>query len=218
MISKKFAKFIKLIKRFRYLQVWLNLIDIWRWLSSLKVRAFSKVEILMFFDERALSISLLIFWVMIDWHHLLIPWHHSPDTLTPLSGYIDITLRIHWHPLARSGKKVARSSAILHARCTRSAQITWFEEKLRSLLSWSSAFETCKDDSKRATFDVIIKPEIRAFLKLFQKFKVLMFLDERALKKICQLIRWFLIKWESEAWSRIWDYNLSSLNIRVWNN
>jgi hypothetical protein len=105
------------------------------------------------------------------------------DILTLLFKYVDITLRIHWHSLVRSGKKVARSSAILHARCTRSAQITWFQKKLRSLLSWSSAFEICKNDSKRATFDVIIKSEIRTFLKLFQKFKVLMFLDERALKK-----------------------------------
>jgi hypothetical protein len=59
-----------------------------------------------------------------------------------------------------------------------------FKKKLRSLLSWSSAFESCKNDSKRATFDVIIRFESQSFLKLFQKFKILMFLDERALKKI----------------------------------
>ncbi len=110
--------------------------------------------------------------VMINWHHSLIRWHHFSNTLTSLFEYIDIILRIHWHPLVRSEKKVARSSAILHARCTRSAQITWVQTKLRSLLSWSSSFEICKNDSKRATFDVIIKSEIRAFLKLFQKFKV----------------------------------------------
>jgi hypothetical protein len=64
MISKKVAKFIKLIKRFRILQVWLKSSDIWRWLSGLKselFEAFSKVEVLMFFDKRALSISFLMF-------------------------------------------------------------------------------------------------------------------------------------------------------------
>jgi hypothetical protein len=60
----KLAKFIKLIKRFRFLQVWLKLSDIWRCLSSLKwelFEAFSKVEILMFFDKRALNASLFMF-------------------------------------------------------------------------------------------------------------------------------------------------------------
>jgi hypothetical protein len=36
MISKKVAKFIKLIKRFWYLQEWLKSSDIWRWLLDLK--------------------------------------------------------------------------------------------------------------------------------------------------------------------------------------
>jgi hypothetical protein len=109
------------------------------------------------------------------------------DTMTSFFEYIDIILRIHWHSLVRWEKKVARSFAILNARCTRSAQITWFQKKLRSLLIWSSAFEFCKNDSKRATFDVIIRFESQSFLKLFQKFKILMFLDERTLKKISRL-------------------------------
>jgi hypothetical protein len=125
--------------------------------------------------------------VMINWHHSLIRWHHFSNTLTSLFEYIDIILRIHWHPLVRSEKKVARSSAILHARCTRSAQITWVQTKLRSLLSWSSSFEICKNDSKRATFDVIIKSEIRAFLKLFQKFKVFDVSRRANAKKISKL-------------------------------
>jgi hypothetical protein len=57
----KVAEFIKLIKRFRFLQVWLKSSDIWRWLSDLKwelFEAFSKVEILMFFDKRTLNASL----------------------------------------------------------------------------------------------------------------------------------------------------------------
>jgi hypothetical protein len=44
-------------------------------------------------DEKALKMFILydafIFRVMIDWHHPLIHWHHSPDTLTSSSGYID---------------------------------------------------------------------------------------------------------------------------------
>ncbi len=104
----------------------------------LDVCELSKVrrEMLAFEKKSDLLILLIyIFRVMINWHHSLIRWHHSSNTLTSLFEYIDITLRIHWHPLVRSGKKVARSSAILHARCTRSAQITWFQKKLRSLLS-----------------------------------------------------------------------------------
>jgi hypothetical protein len=61
--SKNFAELTKLIKRTRYLQVWPETSDIWRWLSDLKwelFEAFSEVEILMFFDKRTLSISLLI--------------------------------------------------------------------------------------------------------------------------------------------------------------
>jgi hypothetical protein len=57
-ITYKVAKFIKLIKRFRFLQVWLKLSDIWRCLSDLKwelFEAFSKIEILMFFDKRTLK-------------------------------------------------------------------------------------------------------------------------------------------------------------------
>ncbi len=52
------AKFIKLIKRFRFLQIWLKPNDIWRWLSDLKwelFEAFSKIENLMFFDKQALK-------------------------------------------------------------------------------------------------------------------------------------------------------------------
>jgi hypothetical protein len=54
----KATKFIKLIKRFRFLQVWLKSSDIWRCLSELKwelFEAFSKVEILMFFDKWTLK-------------------------------------------------------------------------------------------------------------------------------------------------------------------
>jgi hypothetical protein len=58
--QKKLAEFIKLIKRFWYLQVCLQSSDIWRWLSGLKwelFEAFSKVEILMFFGKRALTLT-----------------------------------------------------------------------------------------------------------------------------------------------------------------
>jgi hypothetical protein len=58
MISKKFAEFIKLIKRFQNLKEWLKTSDIWRDYQAWKwalFEAFSKVEILMFFGERALK-------------------------------------------------------------------------------------------------------------------------------------------------------------------
>jgi hypothetical protein len=105
----------------------------------------------------------IIFRIMINWHHSLISWHHSSNTLTLVNQ------------IRKEYFVKQKSLHHLHARCTYNAQITSFQKKLRSLLSWSSAFEICKNDSKRATFDVIIKSEIRTFLNLFQKFKVLMF-------------------------------------------
>jgi hypothetical protein len=62
--TRQLRRVIKLIERIRYLQAWPKSSVIWRWLSGLKwelFAAFSRVELLMFFDERALSISLLIY-------------------------------------------------------------------------------------------------------------------------------------------------------------
>ncbi len=55
--SNHFETYVKLIKHFRFLPVWLKTSDIWRWLSDLKWRAFWKVQILMFFDEQVLNIN-----------------------------------------------------------------------------------------------------------------------------------------------------------------
>jgi hypothetical protein len=54
MTSKKVAKFIKLIKRFRTLQEWLKTSDIWRdyqiWNESF-LKLFQKFKVLMFFES-----------------------------------------------------------------------------------------------------------------------------------------------------------------------
>jgi hypothetical protein len=54
--QENFVELIKMIERIRYLQAWLKLSVIWRWLSDLKWELFEEVQILMFFDERALKL------------------------------------------------------------------------------------------------------------------------------------------------------------------
>jgi hypothetical protein len=80
-------------------------------------------------------------------------------------------------------KKVARSSAILHARCTRNALKVLQHKSFVDLLSWSSAFEFYKYDSNRALFDVDYHLWNESFWRLFETFQILMFFDERTLKK-----------------------------------
>jgi hypothetical protein len=110
---------------------------------------------------------------------VLIYWHSY--------GYVDTMLRLRWHhapvtlTLANQIRtKVARSSLILHARCTRNALKVLQHKSFVDLLSWSSAFDLYKDDPKRAIFDVGYQAWNESFLKLFE---ILMFFDERALKK-----------------------------------
>jgi hypothetical protein len=72
-------------------------------------------------------------------------------------------------------KKIARSSTSLHTHCTRNALEVLQHKSFVGLLSWSSAFDLYKYDSKRAIFDVDYQVWKKSFLKLFQKFKVVMF-------------------------------------------
>jgi hypothetical protein len=80
-------------------------------------------------------------------------------------------------------KKVAKSSAILHACCTRNALKVSKHESFVDLMSWSSAFEFYKNDSNRAIFDVDYQAWNKSFLKLFSKFQSFDVLRERTLKK-----------------------------------
>jgi hypothetical protein len=123
------------------------------------------------------------------------------DTMTSLSGYIDIirwyddiTLRIHWH---HSSNTLTPASQIRKESCKKLCYLTcslysqranhMISKKVAKFIKLIKRFRNLQGWLKRATFDVIIKSEIRAFLKLFQKFKVLMFLDERTLKKLSKL-------------------------------
>ncbi len=81
----------------------------------------------------------------------------------------------------------------LHHCCTRNAFEVLQYKSFVNLLSWSSAFDFYKYDSKRAIFEVDYQIWKKNFLKLFQKFKVLMFFDERALKKN--------VNWSDDFWS-----------------
>jgi hypothetical protein len=91
----------------------------------------------------------------------------APVILTPAPVRLTLASQIR--------KKVARSSTILHAHCTRNALEVLQHKSFVDLLSWSSAFDSYKYDSKRAIFDVDYQVWKKSFLKLFQKFKVLMF-------------------------------------------
>jgi hypothetical protein len=91
--------------------------------------------------------------IMINWHHSLIRWHHSSNTLTFAS-----------HIRKESFVK-QKSLHLLHARCTRNALEVLQHKSFVDLLSWSSAFELYKYDSKRAIFDVDYQVWNESFLK-----------------------------------------------------
>jgi hypothetical protein len=97
--------------------------------------------------------------IIINWHHSLIHWHHFSNTLT-FVNQIRKELFVKQKSLHHS-----------HARCIHNAQITWFQKKLRSLLNQSNAFEFCKNNSKRTTFDVIIRSEMRTFWNFVKSSK-----------------------------------------------
>ncbi len=101
--------------------------------------------------------------IMINWYYSLIWWHHSSNTLT-LASHIRKESFVKQKPLH-----------FLHASCTRNALDVLQHKTFVDLLSWSSAFDFYKYDSKRAIFDVDYQVWNASFLKLFQKFKVLMF-------------------------------------------
>jgi hypothetical protein len=101
--------------------------------------------------------------VMINWHHSLIRWHHSSNTLT-LASHI-----------RKESFVEQKSLHLLHARCTRNALEVLQHTSFVELLDESSAFDLYKYDSKRAIFDVDYQVWNESFLKLFQKFKVVMF-------------------------------------------
>ncbi len=97
----------------------------------------------------------IFFRVLIDWHHPLIHWHHSPDALTPASQ-IRKELFVKQKSLHHS-----------HARCTHNALKVLQNKNIVDLLSWSSAFDPCKNDPNRAIFDVGYQVWNESFLKLF---------------------------------------------------
>ncbi len=91
-----------------------------------------------------------------------------------LFEYLNTSLRLCQHPSSNTATPLTekvRREHYLFTCCTRSKQITCFQKKLRSLISWSSAFDTCKNDSNRTTFHVYYQVWNESFLKLFQKLR-----------------------------------------------
>jgi hypothetical protein len=78
--------------------------------------------------------------------------------------------RIQRHS-ASARDAVSRSEALhISTRCIHNMLVVLQHRKLRSLLSLSSAFDSCKYDSNRAISDVDYQPWNESFLKLFQKW------------------------------------------------
>jgi hypothetical protein len=103
-------------------------------------------------------------------------WYTDTRTVRLTPAPVKLTpAPVRLTPASQIRKKVARSSTILHAHCTRNALEVLQHKSFVGLLSWSSAFDPYKNDSNRAIFDVGYQVWNESFLKLFQKFKVLMF-------------------------------------------
>jgi hypothetical protein len=92
---------------------------------------------------------------MINSTFLWISQHFSSNTTTLLFEYSNIS---------------DRKNCNKYTCCTCSKQITWFQKKLRSLFSWLSAFDICKNDSNRAIFDVDYQVWNESFLKPFKSW------------------------------------------------
>jgi hypothetical protein len=129
------------------------------------------------FDQRAMFLSIYTFWR--SWSHIIKKNNDRLislidiltlliDILTSLFEYLDIILRIHWHSLIGSERKVARRFVILHARCTRNALKVLQYTSFLDLLSWSNAFDFYNHDSNRAIFDLDYQVWNESFLKLFR--------------------------------------------------
>jgi hypothetical protein len=118
------------------------------------------------------KMHIYIFRVMIDWHHSLIRWHHSPDTLTPASQI-----------RKESCKKFCYLTCSLYSQranhmiCKKVSKFIKLIKRFRILQGWLKTSDIWRD------YQIWKK----SFLKLFQKFKILMFLGERTLKKINRL-------------------------------
>jgi hypothetical protein len=106
------------------------------------------------------------FRVMIDWHHSLIWWHHSSNTLTFVS-----------HIRKESFVK-QKSLHFLHALCIRNAFEVLQYKDFVDLLSWSSAFDFYKYDSKRAIFNVDYQVWNESFLKLLKSWDLMFSTNE----------------------------------------
>ncbi len=116
------------------------------------------------------------FWLWMNSLLKIGSWYTDTRTVRLTPAPVRLTpAPVRLTPASQIRKKVARSSTILHAHCTRNALEVLQHKSFVDLLSWSSAFDLYKYDSKRAIFDVDYQVWKKSFLKLFQKFKVLLF-------------------------------------------
>jgi hypothetical protein len=81
-------------------------------------------------------------------------WHHASVTLTPAN---------------QIRKELSKDFAVILACCTHNKLEILQQENFVELLSWSSAFDTCKHDPNRALFDVGYQAWNESFLQLFQE-------------------------------------------------
>jgi hypothetical protein len=136
-------------------------------------------------------------------------WYTDTHTIKLTSDPITLTLA------SQIRKEFFVKQKSLHYCCTRNALEVLQHRSFLGLLSWSSAFDLYKYDSKWAIFDVDCQAWKKSFLKLFQKFKVLMFFDERTLNFTSLLIFLVPARRRSSKSEKLQKALLSDLIINV---
>ncbi len=92
-------------------------------------------------------------------------WYIDTHTVRLTSASVTMT------SASQIRKEFSVEQKSLHHCCTRNAFEVLQHKSFVSLLSWSSAFDFYKYDSKRAIFDVGYQVWNESFLKLFQKLR-----------------------------------------------
>ncbi len=93
-------------------------------------------------------------------------WYTDTHTIRLTSASVTLTLS------SQIRKEFFVKQKFLHHCCTRNALEVLQHKSFVDLLSWSSAFDFYKYDSKRAIFDVDYQVWKKSFLQLLQKLNI----------------------------------------------
>jgi hypothetical protein len=96
------------------------------------------------------------------------------DTMTSLFGYIDIILRIHWHPLTRSGKNPPACSHSGKQSCLSSPHL---EKKKKISSFWKGSFFSTFQSHETESIESIFAFSIICFSVYTRSIPILLVLD-----------------------------------------